>query len=310
MQEALEAQKEEFARREDAFRRREEALRRKDLELQESLIKFNKFLQENESKRTRAVKRAADEKKQKLQKEEDLKELEKALEAKRAAEARLTAELARHKRYAGYLQGVADALPEDYPEVADLLNRHGTLRAAHRDLARAQQRREQENEEKQVHFVNLRKEKENEMLNLNNKIAELQKDLEMSQEACLQKQNDIDLKITSASEGTKILGQVLNTVENLLERCVDGKANKKHAHEASKKAEKGADSEIDLDLEGEKAMHRLEEIAMYMMDYQDICEDYRILKEEEERRLKRSAGALYSPQQQPPPDGGGGEAKG
>ena len=32
-------------RREDAFRRREDALRKKDLELQESLIKFNKFLQ-------------------------------------------------------------------------------------------------------------------------------------------------------------------------------------------------------------------------------------------------------------------------
>jgi hypothetical protein len=45
VQEALDAQKEEFARREDAFRRREDALRRKDVELQESLIKFNKFLQ-------------------------------------------------------------------------------------------------------------------------------------------------------------------------------------------------------------------------------------------------------------------------
>ena len=50
VQEALSAQKEEFNRREDAFRRREDALKRKDLELQESLIKFNKFLQENETK--------------------------------------------------------------------------------------------------------------------------------------------------------------------------------------------------------------------------------------------------------------------
>ena len=43
VQEALNSQKEEFSRREDAFRRREDGLRRKDLELQESLIKFNKF---------------------------------------------------------------------------------------------------------------------------------------------------------------------------------------------------------------------------------------------------------------------------
>ena len=45
VQEALSTQKEEFNRREDAFRRREDGLKRKDLELQESLIKFNKFLQ-------------------------------------------------------------------------------------------------------------------------------------------------------------------------------------------------------------------------------------------------------------------------
>ena len=47
VQEALNAQKDEFNRREDAYRRREDGLRRKDLELQESLIKFNKFLQES-----------------------------------------------------------------------------------------------------------------------------------------------------------------------------------------------------------------------------------------------------------------------
>ena len=40
-------------------------LKKKDLELQESLIKFNKFLQENDSKRNRAEKKQLDEKKQK-----------------------------------------------------------------------------------------------------------------------------------------------------------------------------------------------------------------------------------------------------
>jgi len=56
-EESLEAHKNEFARKEDAFHRREEALRKRDLKLQESLIQFNKFLQENENKRTRAMKR-------------------------------------------------------------------------------------------------------------------------------------------------------------------------------------------------------------------------------------------------------------
>ena len=38
VQEALNAQKEDFARREEAFRRREEGLRQKDLELQEMQV--------------------------------------------------------------------------------------------------------------------------------------------------------------------------------------------------------------------------------------------------------------------------------
>ena len=72
VQEALDAQKEDHRKHEDAFRRREEALRKKDVELQDSLIKFNKFLQENESKRKRAVTRAGEERKQIDQKQVEI----------------------------------------------------------------------------------------------------------------------------------------------------------------------------------------------------------------------------------------------
>jgi hypothetical protein len=57
VQESLEAQKQEFTRKEEGFKRREETLKKKDLDLQESLIRFSKFLQENDSKRTRAEKK-------------------------------------------------------------------------------------------------------------------------------------------------------------------------------------------------------------------------------------------------------------
>ena len=57
VQESLEAQKQEFTRKEEGFKRREETLKKKDLDLQESLIRFSKFLQENDPKRTRAEKK-------------------------------------------------------------------------------------------------------------------------------------------------------------------------------------------------------------------------------------------------------------
>ena len=54
VQDALEAQKQRFAQEEEAFQKKEVQLRAKDLQLQQQLIKFNKFLQDNKAKRRRA----------------------------------------------------------------------------------------------------------------------------------------------------------------------------------------------------------------------------------------------------------------
>lgn len=58
-------------------------MKKKDLELQESLIRFSKFLQENDSKRARAEKKAADEVKSRQQKEREIEQLAEAVEQKR-----------------------------------------------------------------------------------------------------------------------------------------------------------------------------------------------------------------------------------
>ena len=49
--EAFEAQKEEFKKQEEIFQRQEDAIREKDLSIQEDLIKFCSFLQDNEAKK-------------------------------------------------------------------------------------------------------------------------------------------------------------------------------------------------------------------------------------------------------------------
>ena len=60
---------------EEVLKRREEGLKRKDIELQESLIRFSKFLQESDSKRSRALKKAADERKACEEKEKEVDQL-------------------------------------------------------------------------------------------------------------------------------------------------------------------------------------------------------------------------------------------
>jgi hypothetical protein len=98
VQEALETQKAEFNRKEEGFKRREEALKLKDLELQESLIRFSKFLQENDSKRARAEKKAQDEIKARQQKEKEIEQLTEVLEDLKSEKERILEVLEKNMR--------------------------------------------------------------------------------------------------------------------------------------------------------------------------------------------------------------------
>lgn len=117
VQDELDRQKEEFARKEDAFARREALLRKKDVELQESLVKFNKFLQENESKRTRAIKRASDEMSQRRVKELEIDKLEQVLKERISEEQAMRRQLELHEKYRLYLQAVVDQGETEFHEI-------------------------------------------------------------------------------------------------------------------------------------------------------------------------------------------------
>eukprot|EP00644_Phytophthora_capsici_P006940 jgi/Phyca11/39850/gw1.8.105.1 len=216
VQEALDAQKDEFARREDAFHRREEGLRKKDLELQESLIKFNKFLQENESKRNRAVKRASDEVKQRMSKEQEVARLQAQLTALQRESDALGAQVRHHLKYTRYLELVQEAVPEDYPEVSDLVNRYHTLRETNRDLSRNQITHEEESESKRLEFAAFQKERANEILTFNNRIAALQRALEREELLGVRLQHETDATLRATTQKTLALGQIFMAIGNLL----------------------------------------------------------------------------------------------
>ncbi len=274
VQEALDAQKEEFARREEAFRRREEGLRKKDLELQESLIKFNKFLQENESKKCRAEKRAAEEAKQRKIKEGEIERLKEQLASMTDESAKLKEKVEKNIMYQRYLEQVQDMVPEDYPEISDLLNRYKTLQDANADLKMRQSTHEDLNEKKRAEYVNYTKEQTNDILNFNNKIASLQKALETAESAAIRVQNEVDAEIRSTSDRTLELGQILMAVENLLLRCTSKRhgAILKHQETNKDDAQGQARAATDeLRKKARQAMSDLEVIAAYLVDFSDIA---------------------------------------
>lgn len=272
VQEALNSQKEEFTRREDAFRRREEALRRKDLELQESLIKFNKFLQENETKKNRALKRAADERRQRELKEIDIKKLEQKLFEIANEEQALKAELEKNLKYQEYLESVASTHSKFFPELSDILKRYHVLQNCNVDLVEKSKTGEQLTEQTLRDFIQYRKEKENAILTDSNAISTLQVSFEHQQTSTGSLQSALDYETKGAMDKSVNLGQVLTSVANILERADTSfriRHNKPLIDHAAEQLE-----QIGMRERCIRAMSKLEEIQMFLGDYSDIHKEY------------------------------------
>eukprot|EP00116_Pleurobrachia_bachei_P014210 sb/3474472/ len=75
VEQALNAQKEEFQMKMESIQQRREELERKEFTLKESLLKFDKFLKDNDAKKNRAVKKANTERDSKLQRMREIEAL-------------------------------------------------------------------------------------------------------------------------------------------------------------------------------------------------------------------------------------------
>ena len=274
VQEALNAQKDEFNRREDAYRRREDGLRRKDLELQESLIKFNKFLQENESKRNRALRRAADERKQQDAKDIEIKRFEQQLKEKLLEEALLKQEVEKNLQYQDYLENVCQSMSKYFPEISDILSRYRTLRDANMQLLASKEQDDLERDMKEREYNLYNKDKTNQLLNQNNEIAELQIQQEKTIAHGLSIQKEIDKKKADASDKALTLGVVLSGVANTLNRCEESFCNRHNKPMRDNSGEKPPNTDEELKEEAEKTLQRLDEVAMFIVDFMDIRKEY------------------------------------
>ena len=218
VQEALETQKNEFNRKEEVLKRREEGLKKKDLELQESLIRFSKFLQENDSKRARAEKKAIDEIKMRMQKEKDIEELHAALKQLQDEKGVASDIVEKNLQYQKFLETVLD-LSDDYQEVSDDLMRHVTPVATNGDLQTHARECTHMNEKTRMELQIYTKGKTDEILNLNNKISQLKKLLESKEGDTLGQEMKKDYAVQAASQKTLQHGQVTMATDNLFLRC-------------------------------------------------------------------------------------------
>lgn len=219
VEEALSAQKEEFARREAAFARREEALRRKDLELQETLVRFNQTIAENETKRVRAEKKALEDRGAATAKEDELYACLSQLAGLKEELSLLQTEKAKLSKYHRFLDAFQREHGEEYADIDGVLERFGTLRTAHRDLLSDQQRSSREIEEQRRNVARLQKASAMQAINHENLSARLSRHLEDTRALVGSLQSGADEAAVRRGLRLMELGQVLQSVYNLHSRC-------------------------------------------------------------------------------------------
>jgi len=166
-------------RQEDAFKRQEDLIRERDLAIQEELIKYCKFLQENDAKKARAEKRYQEEKEARLKKQQEIASLDEQLQDLQKNSSKLDKKVQALKKYEDYLESVIKAHSDQYSDQGELLKRHEVLEKSNQTLRDHQMKLEEELERLRIDAAQFEKQKNEEILTLNNELASLTKDLDV-----------------------------------------------------------------------------------------------------------------------------------
>ncbi|XP_041455783.1 coiled-coil domain-containing protein 42 homolog [Lytechinus variegatus] len=216
VEQALAAQKEEFQMKMESLQQRREELERKEYQLKESLLKFDKFLKENDSKRGRAVKKAHDERDLKKTKDKEIGRLMEEKGDLQGQKDKLLQRLNKHKLFHRFLERTLESA-EEFHEIREVIARHETLVATHRDLVEKANRTQDAVEKEKARLGKFTEEKNNEILHYNNQLATLQTQLDTAQSEAVKWESVWTHIKNTAAKKTLLLGRIKMATHNLFQ---------------------------------------------------------------------------------------------
>ena len=175
---ALELMKTDYKRRMDECEERRIAFESKQGKMRDQVLKFEKFIQENDAKRLRAETKAKGERKLYNEKVDEIKQLTNKLEMLEKEQFALLSELNNRRCFRDFLEKVVEVSDMAYEEVNDVLNRHDVLIVANKDLVNFEDEQDKEVDETRKNLLALQTEAQNIELTRNSYMQDKQKDLE------------------------------------------------------------------------------------------------------------------------------------
>eukprot|EP00667_Euglena_gracilis_P021652 EG_transcript_23818 len=220
VQTELEQKRNEYRERMERVKTREMQLAKKREDLQEKLVKFYKFIQENEIKKNRAEKKAQMEEAAKKEKHRQIIELNESIRRLEGEKQDIKVQLAKYMKYQKYLEDVL-AYNEEYQDPNDIITRFNTLDANNKELQERKKWLEKEVEAQRTALQKKKKSKEDEILEFTNQLSKLQDFLEETHKATIQAQDEIDSSMEHKCNTTKTIGQIRMATQNLYDRCME-----------------------------------------------------------------------------------------
>ncbi|XP_064622298.1 uncharacterized protein LOC135484592 [Lineus longissimus] len=251
----LQAKREEFRRRMEMCSERQIEIQKKQQKMKDRVAKFEKFIKENEAKRRRAIQKYHTEVKLKDQKSREYEMLVQQLEELKARHRLLQKKLQSYKKFELYLLKVVDSLPENYIEMNDnmvtgLMMRHRTLSDTNGQLVDNLLAMADEIERLRAQLEAYKQDHNKNKLSINSRLAQLQKHQETETENNKQLEQKGMSKKGHYREQRELLGMVLMAVDDLADKCHNGKAEKP--------------------LEGMDLNEKLDTIKEHLLDQEDV----------------------------------------
>ncbi|XP_058387466.1 cilia- and flagella-associated protein 73 [Diceros bicornis minor] len=212
----LRAQKEVFQTTMAALKQRWEQLEQKQRELKGSFVRFDKFLQDSEARRSRALRGAAEERHRAGRQEAEALRLRIQLQELQRERARLQRRRERLEPCARLLGHVLEQLPE-FQEVPELVARFSGLADMREALRLTARRRLAELEEARARLQRLRDARQDELLRQGQLRAQLLERLEAARERTLHWESKWVQIQNTAAEKTLLLGRIRMSALNLFQ---------------------------------------------------------------------------------------------
>ncbi|XP_067296332.1 coiled-coil domain-containing protein 42 homolog [Pseudorasbora parva] len=172
---ALEAQKEEMQIKRESLSERDETIKKEEEKLKKSILKYNKFLQENDARRLRAIKKAEAERAQIRLKELEIQKLKTENDALQARKKLLEERVAKTICYQEFLERAAKKSGKNIAQVIDRLQ---TLRSIHKELLVNQTALEKERERTNQELILYINKQRPVLLHCNNQLHQQQTQLD------------------------------------------------------------------------------------------------------------------------------------